>query len=369
MWVYYNPVKIIVTDDFLSELVKVVEKYKGIALLCEERLLHTMEYSELIHRIKIHQTYTAIEIEPSFLSCNNAIGAVYDNTPDLILAIGGGSVMDTAKAVRAALNTNTKTIEELLRIDLPYENNTDMIAIPTTHGTSSELTKWATIWNKVEKKKYSLSRDENYPTIALYDYHFVQNLPIDVSLISSLDAMSHAFEALWNRNANPVSDRYAFEAIKVIYDNLEHLHKDCSPEARKMFLSATMFAGLAFSNTKTAAAHAISYPMTSLFGVPHGIACSITLPSLAKKNFAVMGNKMRELLDYLHLDKFDEFWVKIWKAADKYIPYHLQDYGINESTYEQIISNGFNKDRIGNNIVVLTISDVEDILLDTMRRS
>ena len=364
MWQYWNPVKIIFTETYIDELIKLVDPKRKTILICSQRFLKTDEFKLLNPITKSVTVFTYIENDPSFDSCDEAIRFAKSHLAEDIIAIGGGSVIDTAKAVRLALVTRSNNVTEMLKGELKHEFSIGLVAIPTTHGTASELTKWATIWNKKEKKKYSLSHDKNYPDYAIYDYHFVQSLPLNISLITTLDALSHSFEALWNNNANPISDAYAIKAIELIYENINKLSESTSIETRINLLKATMYSGLAFSNTKTAAAHSISYPLTSLYGIPHGIACSISLRSLFLLNATLIEAKIEKLLHELPIDTMNVFWGDVSKSINNKLKYSLSEYGIERKNLNDLIDLCFTKGRMDNNIKKITRNDVKQILED-----
>ncbi|RYY98251.1 MAG: iron-containing alcohol dehydrogenase, partial [Comamonadaceae bacterium] len=154
-----------------------------------------------------------------------------------------------------------------------------LIAVPTTAGTGSEVTPWATVWDQAAQKKYSLHLPQTWPGIALIDPELMLSLPASVTLQSGLDALSHALEAIWNVNANPVSDTFAVAAVHDIFATLPALMGALDDVAlRGRMALAALKAGMAFSNTRTALAHSISYEMTLRHGLPHGIACAFPLP-------------------------------------------------------------------------------------------
>ncbi|UVJ42129.1 iron-containing alcohol dehydrogenase [Pseudomonas sp. LS1212] len=199
-----------------------------------------------------------------------------------VIAVGGGSAIDTAKAL--IVGTETGSFDELLSLlatGKPFvpARSKALIAAPTTAGTGSEVTPWATIWDSVSQKKYSLHLDSTWPTVAIVDPELMLTVPAGVTVSTGLDALSHALESIWNVNANPISDNFAISAIEDILECLPKLHRDLSDrELRSRMALAALKAGMAFSNTKTALAHSISYEMTLRHGLPHGIACSFTLP-------------------------------------------------------------------------------------------
>ena len=218
---------------------------------------------------------------------------------DVVIALGGGSVLDSAKffALQNEIVANNGSLEIV-----GEAKAMPLFACPSTAGTGSELTQWATIWDSKANVKYSLSHKCLYPQIAFYDITLLLSLPLNLSIHTTLDSLSHAVESIWNKNANPISTQYAKAAIELILENLPLLYemltsldsKDCTlntadsrkstqettQNLRRNLALACMHAALSFSNTQTALAHAISYPITMRFGVPHGLACSFTLPIL-----------------------------------------------------------------------------------------
>ncbi|MBN9085827.1 MAG: phosphonoacetaldehyde reductase [Reyranella sp.] len=202
---------------------------------------------------------------------------------EAIVALGGGSVIDAAKVLAAASDGNGSDFGKV-RTYLETGTGADtlgatpIVAIPTTAGTGSEVTSWATVWDTTAKKKYSLSRPSLYPEAALVDPLLTLGLPRGITVSTGLDALSHALESIWNVNANPVSNALAEVAAREVLDALPALAADLGNAGLRTRLSrASLFAGLAFSNTKTALAHALSYHLTLHHGVPHGIACSFSL--------------------------------------------------------------------------------------------
>ena len=206
---------------------------------------------------------------------------------EVIVAVGGGSAIDTAKALMVG-NESGRFSDMVAGLagqtSFAPTRFKRLIAVPTTAGTGSEVTPWATIWDRERQKKYSLHLPQTWPSHAVIDPELMLSLPAAVTLQSGLDALSHALESIWNVNANPVSDVYAVAAVHETLEVLPRLMRDPSalPLRGRMALAA-LKAGLAFSNTKTALAHSISYEMTLRYGLAHGIACSFSLPMVLER--------------------------------------------------------------------------------------
>jgi phosphonate metabolism-associated iron-containing alcohol dehydrogenase len=206
---------------------------------------------------------------------------------EAIVAVGGGSVIDTAKALMVGTADGSfAALVELLAAGRPFVPHAvrPLVAVPTTAGTGSEVTPWATVWDRAAGRKHSLHLPQTWPQAALVDPQLTLSLPAAPTLAAGLDALSHALEAIWNVNANPVSDTHAVAAARQVLANLPRLMHDLrDPALREAMARAALQAGLAFSNTKTALAHSISYDMTLRHGLPHGIACSFTLPMVLER--------------------------------------------------------------------------------------
>ena len=283
-------------------------------------------------------------------------------TIDSVLAIGGGSVMDLAKVALAFLNTNEKEIHKLITYKGYSHSKKPSIFIPTTHGTASEVTMWGTIWD-MENKKYSISNYSLYPDIAIIDGQLTLSLPLKTSIITVMDALSHSFEAIWNKNNNPTSTKYAIEAISMILSNVLKLKQNPQDlEIRKKLLKASTIAGLAFSNTTTAAAHSISYPLTIHYDIPHGAAASITLLPLLDINKSQITKALTKIYDKLRISHFELLNI-ISTIPKGVIPISLSEWGIPKSDIYNIASESFTKGRMENNIIDLTEEDVIEILL------
>jgi phosphonate metabolism-associated iron-containing alcohol dehydrogenase len=240
-----------------------------------------------------------IEPNPDITTLAPLYAEFWDNRQkvDAIVAVGGGSTLDTAKALM--IGTESGRFDELLSLlkdGRPFRPHAvkPLIAVPTTAGTGSEVTPWATIWDRDPRhpRKYSLHLDESWPQWAVIDPELMLTLPRSVTIQSGLDALSHALESIWNLNSNPISDALAISAARTVLSDLPALVGDLANlRLRESLALAALKAGLAFSNTKTALAHSISYEMTLRHGLPHGIACSFTLPMVLGRAIGIRADR------------------------------------------------------------------------------
>jgi alcohol dehydrogenase len=227
-------------------------------------------------------TVDDVKSNPNFETLEHSCArfAAVDPPPEVIVALGGGSVIDTAK-VLAAARGDFAQVRHYLETGRGGDTlgAIPIVAVPTTAGTGSEVTYWATVWDLEGGRKCSLARPSVYPQHALVDPELMLGLPRAVTISSGLDALSHALESLWNHNANPMSTEFAVPAARELLMTLPLLAEDLENlELRGRVAEAALTAGLASSNTRTALAHELSYPITLHHGVPHGIACSFSLP-------------------------------------------------------------------------------------------
>jgi alcohol dehydrogenase len=286
-WTYFNPVKVDFASGSRSRL-KARIANRPYCLLTYGDNPHFKELSASIAAEAGEPAVTVFDVEPnpSFIGLRKACKsfAKAKVAPEVIVALGGGSVIDTAK-VLAAAEGDFSRVQAFLEgaPGATLDPNVTIIAVPTTAGTGSEVTSWATVWDTEEKKKYSLALPSLYPECAIIDPELAVGLPKDLTISTGLDALSHSLESIWNVNANPVSANCAMLAAREVIDALPNLAVDLKNiELRARIAKACLFAGLAFSNTKTALAHSLSYYLTLHYGTVHGVACSFTLPAVMR---------------------------------------------------------------------------------------
>lgn len=236
---------------------------------------------------------------PDLLDIDRQADAVRALQPDAIVGLGGGSSIDTAKAMARLLAQPVgATLAGQFRdgVALAPAPALPVVAIPTTAGTGAEVTPFGTVWDFERAKKYSVAGDDLYPAATILDPELTLGLPQDVTVSSGLDAISHAFESTWNRNASPVTLGLAMKSLQLSLPALPRLQGDPGDiQARRAMMEASLLAGLAISQTRTALAHSISYPLTARFDLPHGIACSFTLPALLRFNAEADDGRLDDL--------------------------------------------------------------------------
>ena len=286
MWRFHNPVRISFGAGSFDTLPAAIDGRPYILVSYDEPVFRDL--GDRLARAAGRPLAVIDDVKPNpdraDLQVQCARLAPLGTAPQLVVALGGGSVIDTAKVLAAGRGA-FDPVWSVLKTGKGADGLVPLpiIAIPTTAGTGSEVTSWATVWDGTEQKKYSLAAPQLYPEHAVLDPLLTLTCPRGLTISTGLDALSHALESLWNRNANPISASYAVTAAREIIATLPELASNLRDAGlRERVLKGAMLAGMAFSNTKTAIAHSMSYPMTLEYGVVHGVACSFTLPMVLR---------------------------------------------------------------------------------------
>ena len=307
MWTCYNPVDVHAGCGSLEALPRLLGQRRAILVAFPEATA-----LGLVDRIRglLGDRLAAVETDVLPNPDVAWLGPMYERLwrdhadVDCVIALGGGSVIDCAKVMLT--RTAAGRFDELLALMEGAEpasggRHRRLLAIPTTAGTGSEVTPWATVWDQARARKLSLHLPWTWPQAAIVDADLMLSLPRAATLASGLDALSHALESLWNVHRNPVSASLAVSAARSIIATLPQLlAQPDRPELRERLATAALQAGLAFSNTRTALAHSLSYDITLQHGTPHGIACSFSLPRIMK-----LAAGRDAVLDALLLSIFD----------------------------------------------------------------
>ena len=282
-WHFFNPVKVHYGRGKLSEIASLCGEAQRLLLVTSPGFLKrgVVDRVQALLKGKKVEVLSDVEENPSL----KYIEKVYPlaEGKDRIIGLGGGSVMDTAKCLSVRYADFSQMRDQIVdKKEISYRR-IPFISIPTTSGTGSEVTPWATVWDKELKRKHSLALKDLWSCDALVDPELTRTMPRDLTVATGLDVLSHALETFWNRNHNPVSSTLAAQAVKLCLEALVPLTRDKdNMDLRDSMARASLLAGLAFSNTQTALAHSISYFLTMHHNIPHGIACGFSLPRLVR---------------------------------------------------------------------------------------
>jgi len=240
--------------------------------------------------------FDQIEPEPSPASAEAGARLARRKKCSLVIGLGGGSTLDTAKAA-AMLALNGGKVKDYVGLDRVPGPGLPTIMIPTTAGTGSEVTFTAVFTDRATKTKGGINSRFLYPSVALLDPELTLSLPPEVTATTGMDALTHAMEAYTSNKANPLSDLVAEKAIALIGRSLKKaVKKGQDLEARQDMLLGSLLGGMALANAGVGAVHAMAYPLGAFFNIPHGLANAVLLPYVldynrvcATERFARMG--------------------------------------------------------------------------------
>jgi alcohol dehydrogenase len=279
---------------------------------------------------------------------------------DLILGIGGGTVLDIAKIISLLYSNKINNTNDILGIS-NLRNNYDLILIPTTAGSGSETTNFAVVYK--DRQKYSIVSENFNIKYTILDSLLLKSLPINILKITILDALSQSIESIWARKATKNSRKYAKAALEILHENLFELKSFKNLDA---FLLASHLAGKAINISKTTASHAISYPLTAQYGIPHGLAVYLTLPQLAELNFSKMSgdhSAFKMIFKIFNVKTIDMLVLKMENVFTFFeFDRFLTNYHIEKSKILDLLISSINLERLNNNPVKLTHKDIKYVI-------
>lgn len=366
---YYNPVQSFEGPGCTAELTTLLQKMelkegRLLLLVWSEKVLKLPAFARLADNGFTVCSMVFQASNPTVSQLFETYQATREFRPEVVVAVGGGSIMDVGKSL-CCLYGKDLPDEDSLRQLIAEKNYgwpaARWIGVPTTAGTGSEVTCWATIWDPEQDAKRSVECHENYAWAALVDPELAVGMPTALAVSSALDAVAHAVESYWARGTNAVSRGLALEAIRTIMGHMDGLLAG-TMEAHDAMARGSMLAGLAFSNTKTTACHSISYPLTMHCGIPHGAAVSMLLGPVFRLNAPAL-DRPAPLLEALGVSGADELEGRIrnilYRSGQ---PATLQEWGAQREDLPHLAQLGLTKGRADNNPVPIDPATILSIL-------
>ena len=311
--------------------------------------------------------------EPTVASIQAGVFIVRDGDYDSIVALGGGSPIDSAKAI-AILGKHGGVMRDYKFPRVVTESGLPVIAIPTTAGTGSEVTRFTIITDESNNEKMLCTGIGFMPIAALVDYELTLSLPQRITADTGIDALTHAIEAYVSRKASPYSDSQAVAAMKLIGPNLRRAyHRGHDTGAREAMTLGATLAGIAFSNASVALVHGMSRPIGALFHVPHGLSNAMLLPSVTAYSISAATGRYADCaraMGYAQHDDSDETANKKLLSELHALNKELQvptpeQFGIDKTVFfnqlETMAQQALDSGSPGNNPVVPGIDDIIDI--------
>ena len=320
-------------------------------------------FQQMLSRLEGYTLFSDIQPNPP-VSTVEAAAALYRQAHcDSLVAVGGGSPMDTAKAAAALVVRPGKAPEQLAGLLKVRRAIPPFIAVPTTAGTGSETT-IAAVVTGADHHKYAINDLCLIPRCAVLDPLLTVSLPPHTTAETGMDALTHAVEAYISKDANPVTDAAAIQAIRLIARNLRQaVALGSNLKARENMAYASLLAGMAFNNANLGYVHAMAHQLGGLYDMPHGVANAVLLPHVARYNLIANPEKFADIAEFMGentdgLSTMDAAELAIRAiarlSADIGIPQHLRELGVKEADFPYMAEmalkdgNAFSNPRKGN---------------------
>ena len=316
--------------------------------------------------------------EPTYEQAQKAVDAFKESGADFIVAVGGGSVMDTAK-LASVLATDEYGVKELLDNPQMAKKCVKTLMIPTTAGTGAEATPNAIVAVPEKELKVGIVNDNMIADYVILDAVMIKELPRKIAASTGVDALCHAVECFTSNKKNPFSDIFALQAFEMIMKNIEKACDD--PEALKEknnMLVASFYAGVAITASGTTAVHALSYPLGGRYHIPHGVSNAILLAPVMRFNEPVCRGLFAEAYDRLAAgesfateaksEEEKSAWVvnRMEEIVEHLnIPKSLKEFGIGSEDLDELVEAGMGVQRLlVNNMRTVTAEDAKKIYLE-----
>ncbi|MBO8437916.1 MAG: lactaldehyde reductase [Bacteroidetes bacterium] len=294
-----------------------------------------------------YEVFSEIKPNPTVSNVKAGVKAYAESGADFILAIGGGSSIDTAKAI--GIITNNPEFSDVVSLEGVADTrrkSVPVIALPTTAGTAAEVTINYVITDEQNQKKMVCVDPNDIPAIAIVDAELMYTLPKGLTAATGMDALTHAIEGLITKGAWEMSDMFEIKAIEMINRYLETaVNNPSDAEARNGMAVAQYIAGMAFSNVGLGVVHGMAHPLGAIFDIPHGVANALLLPTIMEFNMPAALDKYVEIAKAMNVYAAGMSKEEAAQAAVKAvkelslrigIPQHLTELGITENDLDRL---------------------------------
>ncbi|MEK4374777.1 MULTISPECIES: iron-containing alcohol dehydrogenase [unclassified Bacillus (in: firmicutes)] len=315
---------------------------------------------------------TEIKPEPTEENIEDVFHTFLRGEHDAIIGIGGGSVLDAAK-ILAVLKTNDQPISALVGTNLVEKRGVPTILIPTTSGTGSEVTPNAIVTFPEKELKIGMVSPHLLPDLVILDPALTLNLPKSITAATGMDAFTHALESYISNKANPFSDMFALESMRLISGSIqEAYHHGENLKARENMLVGAMYGGMALTSAGTAAVHAMAYPLGGKYKISHGVANSMLLPHVTAFNADHIIDRLEHVARAIGLagvhtkQELAErviHQIEEW-TADLHIPQQLKAFGVSKEDVPALAQAASEVKRLmDNNPKPMSVSDIEQVYM------
>ncbi len=327
--------------------------FKKVFLVSDKSLVEAgvaAKVEEELKKSNIEYTlYSEIKPNPTIKNVLDGVEACKQSGADLIVAVGGGSSMDTAKGISIVMtNPDRSDIRSLNGASNTVNRGMPVIAMPTTAGTAAEVTINYVITDEERKIKMVCVDPHDIPIIAIVDTELMASMPKGLAAATGLDALTHAVEGYITKAHNLMSDMFHMKAIKLIFENLTKAVNDKDPEAIEKIGYAQYIAGMGFSNVGLGIVHSMAHQLGAVYDTPHGIANAMLLPTVMRFNGEnpETAQRFREILceigrpDAAHLNDQDVINTFVWMISELSksvgVTQKITDYGAKAEDFEML---------------------------------
>ena len=262
-----------------------------------------------------YEIYSDIKPNPTIQNVQHGVEAFKKAKADYIIAIGGGSSMDTAKAIGIIIeNPEFSDVRSLEGVAPTKKPCTPIIAVPTTAGTAAEVTINYVITDVEKNRKFVCVDTHDIPVVAVVDPDMMSSMPKGLTAATGMDALTHAIEGYITKGAWEMSDMFHLEAIRLISKHLRGAVNN-TPEGREGMALGQYIAGMGFSNVGLGIVHSMAHPLGAVYNTPHGVANAIILPTVMEYNAPATGEKYREIARAMGVKGVDEMTQEEYRKA------------------------------------------------------
>ena len=315
--------------------------------------------------------------EPAYQDVERVIKEAEDYSGDLIIGIGGGSVMDAAKLC-SVLKGADYTVRDLLKDPTLARKQVKTVMIPTTCGTGSEATCNAIVAIPEEESKQGIVNDSMIPDYVILDSQMIRKLPKSIVAATGVDALAHVVECYTSKKATPFSDTYATAGAKLIFHNIREAYNNPdNMEAKSSMLLGAFYGGVAITGSGTTAVHALSYPLGGKYHIAHGVSNAILFAHVMEYNKEACKDRLAQLCDAVFpeqnkssVDEKADYMIQqiadIVKVTD--IPTDLNQFGVKMEDLDFLVDAGSKQTRLlVNNRRELSLEDIRTIYLKVLK--
>ena len=292
----------------------------------------------------IKAVYSNVNPNPDITECEDCIALIRKHQCDFVVALGGGSVLDCAKAAALMATAGLPVSAYMDDASLLPAKGLPLIAVPTTAGTGSEISSVSVLSDHQKKVKKPLATPAFFPTLAIIDPELTLTVPRHTTACTGMDVLCHALEAFWSRQHQPICDSFAINATRLVMQNLRTAcDEPGNLTARERMAEASVLAGLAFTVPRTNCSHACSYPLTNDLGIPHGEACALTIDHFMRINAKDDDGRIKMLANMLgYPSAFDLADAITQLKKDIGIMPDLKAFNLTDEQVESLVQNSQN---------------------------